>query len=47
MKNKKYEYVYKDKEGRIIAWLVGMSAEDQARFQKKYPDSYLSRVNVE
>lgn len=42
-----YDYVYKDKEGRIVAWLVGMSPEDQARFLKNYPDSYLSRVNIE
>jgi hypothetical protein len=32
----------RDSEGRICAWLVGMSDEDIKNFLDKYPGTYLS-----
>ena len=36
------ERVIRDKERKIVAWLVGMSDEEVQNFLRKYPGTYLS-----
>ena len=41
------EKCIRDKNGYIVAWLVGMSNEEIAEWFKKYPDNYLSVEYIE
>ena len=38
------EYVLRDEQGRICAWLVGMTAEDIQQFQKENPNTYINKA---
>ena len=41
------DHVYRDKEGRIIAWLVGMTKEDEEELIEKNPGCYLSNAKYD
>jgi len=40
------EICYRDKDGRIVAWDVGMSEEDIEKMLKEHPDYYRSTEEV-
>lgn len=40
------EICYRDKDGLIVAWDVGMSEEDVKEMLEKHPDYYRSTTEV-